>query len=492
MKNIYLLLCLLFAVFLLNACQTTDLDFSTDTASPTAPPLRTSPVDVHAVFITPQAIEPLVTTAISGNLFSNGGFESGLNDWTGCATGAISSSNDAYEGSQALKINQDNCFYRSVTLDPGQTVVLSCYVKLLSGSNWTGMGLNFVDSSFNILSSTPNAVATSNGYTRIDTEGTAPANTSFVSMWLYSGNPAVVDSCSLTTESEPPPPSSGNLLENPAFGNVDSNNKPLNWSKGCGGTYGVSGTTPGTFSLALSGGACVDQSLSAADIAALAGNSYTLSCDVERIVGYAALTIFINGQANSVPIPTDRIGSGIQVTGTAPSNASSGFVSIYSEGSLTIDDCQLTAGGSPPPADGNLLENGKFEEVNTITRKTTEWSQGCSGTVLRNGRPGPVGTYLTLANGVCLDQSLSSNDTSSLAGKRYSFSCNVFRNTGYAALTVFTNDQVNSIVIPVITNFAEQRVTVTGTAPSSVSSGFVSIYADAALDVDDCVLEILN
>ena len=491
MRNKTILIALtLVAILLLSACGTSDITPSNvngENVGTQMPVMATSPVDVQTEFIAPQGIEPQAISVAEGNLFDNGGFENGLTGWTACAAGAIATSSDALEGSGALQVNSDNCFYRSVTVNPEQKVVLSCYVKLLSGNNWTGMGLNFVDSNFNTLSSTPTAVATSNGYTRIDTEGTAPANTSFVSMWLYSGNPAVVDSCSLTTESEPPPPSSGNLLENPAFGNVDSNDKPLNWSKGCGGTYGVSGTTPGTYSLALSGGACVDQGLSSADIAALAGNSYTLSCDVERIVGYAALTIFINGQANSKTIPTDTFGLDIEVTGTAPSNASSGFVSIYAEGSLTIDDCQLIA--NPPPADGNLLENGKFEEVNTITRKTTEWSQGCSGTVLRNGRPGPVGIYLTLANGACLDQSLSSNETSSLAGKRYSFSCTVLRNTGYAALTVFINDQANSIVLP---DRNGERVTVTGTAPSSVSSGFVSIYAEASLDIDDCVLTVLN
>jgi len=39
----------------------------------------------------------------------------------------------------------------------------------------------------------------------------------------------------------------------------------------------------------------------------------------------------------------------VELTGTAANSSTSGFVSLYSEGNLTVDDCSLVVGNTPPP-----------------------------------------------------------------------------------------------------------------------------------------------
>ena len=499
-KNLTLTALSLVVVLLLAACGTSaPSNTQGENVDKQIPAMATSPINVQTAFIAPQALEPQAITVSQGNLFDNGGFENGLTGWTGCAAGAIETSGDSIEGSGALQVNPGNCFYRSAVVSPGQKISLSCNVKILSGTNWTGMGFNFTDGNFAVLSSSPTVVASTNDYVRLDAQSTAPANTQFVSMWLYSDNLAVVDNCSLLLETTPPPPppSSGNLLENGTFASANANNQPNDWSKGCGGEYTLTGISPARKQLRLSNGACVDQGLSSGDAAALAGNTYSFSCNVFDNSIYAALTVFLDGQATSkvIPVIPAGIGTRITLTGTAPTGISGGFVSLYAEGSTKVDDCRLEAEGStppppPPPSSGNLLENGTFASADA-NNKPNEWAKGCGGDYTLTGIS-PARKRLRLSDGACVDQGLSSGDVAALAGKNYSFSCNVFENTGYGALTVFLDGQATTETIPVIPAGVGPRITLTGTAPTGISGGFVSLYAEGSTKVDDCRLEVLN
>jgi len=234
--------------------------------------------------------------------------------------------------------------------------------------------------------------------------------------------------------------------------------------------------------------------LSAPEIAALAGKQYTFSCDPELVRGYAALTVFFNGQPTSKVIPTTTSGVRVELTATAPDNITSGFVSIYADDFLRIDDCILTINDltNPPEGSDNLLENGKFAEFNTTTGKVTEWIS-CGGTVARiNARGAAGGTYLTLSNAGCLYQNLSSSEVSSLAGKQYSYTCTTRRNIDYSSLSINFGGSNPTEVVAIPLSNSISRVTLTGTAPSSLSSVSVGIYGENQLDIDDCVLKILN
>ncbi len=353
MKNIVILSCLLFAVFMLNACQTTDLNLGTDTALPTAhTPLRASPVDVMNDYITTQALEPQAISVAQGNLFSNGGFESGLDGWTGCAAGAITTSTSAYEGTGALKVNTGNCFYRSAEVSAGQDLMLSCYVRLESGSAWTGMGMGFSDASWTPISDAPTTVITGSSYARYDVRAVAPAGSKYASMWLYSDNPALVDNCSLMLESTPPPPpppSTGeNLLENGGFGFRDFSQTPtipLDWTAGCGGEVSITNGVINRLGrgVNLRNGACIDQGLSASDIAEISGQAFTYSCLARNNGGYASMSIFLDGQPISKAIPESQYYQLVQIQATA-GQISNGFVSLYSEGNLSLDECGVARG----------------------------------------------------------------------------------------------------------------------------------------------------
>ena len=491
MKNTFTLvgLCLL-AALSLAACGTTDTATNLATGKDTlqnTPAVATSPINVQTKYIAPQALEPQALTVAQGNLFDNGGFESGLNGWTACAAGAIATSSDALEGSSALQVNAGNCFYRSASVSAGQKLTLSCNVKLLSGTAWTGMGFNFTDGSFATLSSAPTAVATSNSYTRLDTEATAPANTEYVSMWLYSDNLAVVDNCSLLLETEPPPPppSEGtNVLENSLFEEGSGNNVITNWSAGCAGTVervgrpGVIGTY-----LVMSNGACLDQGLSSNDIAALAGRDYTFSCNVFKNTGYAALSLFIDGVATSKTMPVENnfinTGARVSLTGTVPSSASSGFVSIYGESQLQIDDCRLEVEGGepppPPPSEDNLLLNGSFS------------SQGgwdaCSSPdnfTLGSGS-------LNISGQACVYQTVEAR-----ANQDYTLSCNAKLDSAAWSSMILSMQDANWETITDAniqidsTNFTTKELTLS--APSNVKYVGVTFYAEGATTYDSCTL----
>ena len=484
---------LLFALFLLSSCQTT-ATIKTNDLTANREPVRVNPVDVQAKFITTQALEPQYHETSNGNLFSNGGFESGLDGWTACSAGAIKTSSNAFEGSGALEVVPHNCFYRSAEVSPGQNLILSCYAKITEGSGWTGMGMGFADSNWSTVGEAPATVITGSKYARYDVSVTTPANTKYASMWLYSDNKVVVDNCSLMLEAAPPPPpppppSGDNLLQNGEFETL-ANGLPTEWSVGCGGSASsVAGRSAN--GLSLTGGVCVDQGLSASDISALSGNDYTYSCYAKNTGGYASISIFLDDQPTFKQIPVSSSYQLVEISGTAPS-VSNGFVSVYSEGGVTIDQCSLTTGGDvspppppPPPSGGsNLLENGAFESLNASSTPTN-WNKGCSGSFSRV--VGRSGNGLSLSGGACVDQSLSSSDLSTLAGQSYTYSCYAKNTGGYASMSIFFDDVPVATVIPQNSDF--QLVEVTGITPSA-GSGFVSIYSEAGLTVDDCSVTV--
>ncbi len=579
MKKTIFLVAALLAALLLSACQSTDIgpDISTDTT-----PLRSIPVDVVNSYIVPQAVTPQAVTIAQGNLFDNGGFESGLTGWTGCAAGAIAISADAYEGTKALKVNAGNCFYRSVEVNVADDLILSCYARLESGNGWTGMGLGFADASWTTIPGGPSTIITGNSYQRYDIEATVPAGSKYVSMWMYSDNPALVDECSLMLEVEPPPPpppSGDELLEN---SDLSASSNTENWSVGCGGEAFPRINRNGIYLM----DGCLDQSLSASDIAQLKGKDYTFSCKGTKLAhlsSYASMSVFLDGTPKSIVIPSSPSWTTWEVKGTAGNNISSGFVSVYANGRIDLSSCSLMVDGSEPQPEpqititnlgpdnimsgeatplnlqikntgnvdfkylnvssaGNVLNCGfndldvpvgavrsytcptlavapgetksytiearativtdsdpiYLTETYTITQSnlgasenllingdferslTGTWSVGCGGNwSLPDGRNGK-GARLT--NGACMDQSI---DTAALAGKEYTYSCYVKNPSGYASISIFFDGTPVSEVIPVSNDY--QRVEITGTAPNA-SSGFVSVYTDNTIYVDDCSL----
>jgi len=329
---------LILPVLLLQACGSSDSDLQSTDQPEARRPTSSIEIDVVRDNIVAAQVAPQAAAA-TANLFTNPGFENGISGWTECQPGAISASDNAYAGSGALEIQPDNCFFRSVTVSPGDEYALSCFIKLTEERAWTGMGMAFSRSNFETLREAPVAVATSGNYARLETTGTAPAGTSFLSMWIHSDHGALVDSCSLTLSGnadEVAPIAAENLLSNSDFAIADDQGGAADWLAGCGGSVVSDGS-----SLFLSDGACADQALSPEAVGGIENGEATFSCLVTEVNGYSDLSVFFDDTLQGVQViqPEDK-NKVVELT-VAAGQIGNGFVSLYSDGNLQVENCQL-------------------------------------------------------------------------------------------------------------------------------------------------------
>ena len=138
----------------------------------------------------------------TGNLLTNPGFESGLNDWS--TTGDVTMSTNAYSGTKAAKVGGSG--YASVgQLKPttsGTSYTAKVWAKY-SGSSFRVVELRFLNASWVTLSGAAQAEITSSVYSEYTLSGTAPAGAVYVYVIASkdgSGSIEVDDFC-LTTGS---------------------------------------------------------------------------------------------------------------------------------------------------------------------------------------------------------------------------------------------------------------------------------------------------
>ena len=344
---------------LLQACDSSNNGLEiTDTGLNTGRTASNQPVDVFQDFIAAAKAAPGPAASAGPNLLSNAGFENGIDGWSECQHGALSASTDAYSGTGALELAAGNCFYRSIQAKPGESYALSCHIKLTTERAWTGMGMTLSDDSYNSIQQAPVAIATSGEYMQLGTVAAAGEGTSIVSMWIHSDHGAIVDDCSLTLELDQPPATpveAENLLVNGDFSTPGQNDGAAYWGNGCGGTV-VSDST----SLYMADGACVDQALSAGAIQTIDSNTATFSCLIAESEGYSDMSIFLNNELQAVKsiAPTDK-NSRVEVSVDAM-NAGNGFVSLYSDGHLRVEDCRLSA-------EAQVIDNSTDADTDTDT-----------------------------------------------------------------------------------------------------------------------------
>ena len=115
----------------------------------------------------------------TGNLVTNPGFESGLNDWS--TTGDVTMSTNAYSGTKAAKVGGSG--YASVgQLKPttsGTSYTAKVWAKY-SGSSFRVVELRFLNASWVTLSGAAQAEITSSVYSEYTLTGTAPAGAVYV------------------------------------------------------------------------------------------------------------------------------------------------------------------------------------------------------------------------------------------------------------------------------------------------------------------------
>ncbi len=141
------------------------------------------------------------------------------------------------------------------------------------------------------------------------------------------------------------------LLENSDFENVDTDGLPSRWVSGC--TPGATSKT-GYYGNALGvpSTGCASYVLNANEMAQLAGNKFSLGCEITSQYrgtltqqNFASLTISLDGIES---IASMEYAQGyLHIDATAPFNLSGGYISLYtSNGSSEFDNCQLILKGA--------------------------------------------------------------------------------------------------------------------------------------------------
>lgn len=507
-----------FAVFM-SACSSADddraVEISDSSATSVIAGITTSPVDVMAEFVRVTGKSSERTT--ESNLFTNAGFENGADGWFVCdETGKSAEvvSGNSYEGIYAMEVSSGSCFYRSVPVTPGTELLLSCFAQVVGANEWTGMGLGFSDSNWNKLEDAPSAIIGGKSYSRYDVKGIAPPGTSYASMWFYSETPALVDACLLTEPSidnEPESPifTGENLLDNANFDDV-TGVLPDNWQRYCNDGAEVLGNGD-VNELLVYDGTCVAQALSAGKIAALRGQPFELSCEIQSssIDGspepYASLAIALDGNEQVVVIPNNS-SQQVRLTNTAPADISSGYVSIYNEGepdTLRVTRCNLKILKDivTPNFPDNLLVNGSFDELDA-NNKPKGWEKGCGGTWESLDLP-LAGTVLNLkydaasphpSNSSCISQTLTAEAVAALQGKYYKLECIAWNQTGPTTASLFENLNNNRIQLRNIPQgTAWQSYSLEGVISNGVGAPpTIKIFGSNDLLINDCSLIALE
>ena len=128
------------------------------------------------------------------------------------------------------------------------------------------------------------------------------------------------------------------------------------------------------------------------------------------------------------------------------------------------------------------LTNGDFESIDN-TGTPTGWEKGCNGMVTRAAVNGSNG--IKLENDACISYVLNANELAVLSDNNYKFSCYVNGAIGYASITTTLNGTESST-----TAMNKLAAEVTDTAPQTLTSGFITLYANNQAHFDDCQLLI--
>ncbi|MFK7893614.1 MAG: fibronectin type III domain-containing protein [Granulosicoccus sp.] len=352
MKNILITMCVS-SLALLQGCDSTQILDPISDRSDNRRPQSSLQVDVFKDFISPLDQIPTQPEDNNENLLSNASFENGTRGWVSCSDGEIASSNVAYAGSASLQVFAGGCFYKTIAATPDETYNLSCQVRLTDTRAWTGMGMEFANRLNESLGKSPTAVATSTAeYVQIGTSGIAPSESDSVNIWFYSDHGALVDDCILSPDTDqgtPPAASAANLLSNPTFADMDDNGGAISWAAGCNGNARVSGSR-----LSLSDEVCVDQALSLDTVGIIAASGAQLSCLVTDVSGNSTISVYLdNALYQQRVVVADDIDNIVSID-IEPTGSRNGFVSLYAEDRLELDNCSLVANAED--ADGQQTD----------------------------------------------------------------------------------------------------------------------------------------
>lgn len=307
----------------------------------------------------------------SGNMISNGEFESGMTGWSNWGNAQVVAGQGT-SGSNAMQVGTGagGAAFRVSGLVPGTTYRLTARLKVSDPSETVFAGINMLNSSGGFNGGTRSGPVTSTSYVVVSVDFAAGGSSTSADVWVWKNAGAgygYIDDVVFGPAGAAPPPS-GNLLANGGFesgmqGWVDWGNTALASGQGSSGTWALRVGT-------AAGGA-------GHDVGIVAGATYRLTAkamvSAPSDTVYVGINILDQSHAviarNFVPVGSTAYGTA-SFSIVAPANAVRAVVYVWKDagsGFAYVDDFVLeTADGSAPPAPppaANLVTNGGFESA---------------------------------------------------------------------------------------------------------------------------------
>jgi hypothetical protein len=383
--------------------------------------------EVVGVLLAQQAVTsaplPRVAAATSGNMVTNGGFESGMPPWVNWGNASVVSG-QASSGTSALAVGTaaGGAGQTVGGIEPGTTYSLTAQARVSTASDRIYVGVNFLDASGAPVKQDA-APVTSTTYTTASLEVVAPpgAVNALIYVWKdASSGLGYVDGFAfgVAGSAGPGPDASGNLVTNGGFDNGLAGWD--NWgntttSTASGSSAAQVGTAAGGFGQRIG--------------PVLPGTSYRLTAQAKVStagdVGYLGVA-FADDAGNTLAVQNAVIrsttASTLQVDATAPAGATKAQVFVWKNdgsGFAVVDDMSLvqTAPGSTAPGAEVVVTSpagapvfqlpwggevsGQFvaSGSNLLRRYAADGSLASAATSVNFGDAGTTGSATVLAGG---------------------------------------------------------------------------------------------
>jgi len=241
------------------------------------------------------------------------------------------------------EINAENCIsvMNAITNQPnfslaaGDAIELACSIQIPPSNVFLHVVTNF--------KTTRDEVSGSAGYFRVVAEEAA------------TNSPTIVERIAPADAGSLPNPTISadrvvQILENSDFEATGTDAIPARWTPGC--NSGASSTS-GYYgkSIGLRSQGCATYVLDSNELAMLSGNGYNVGCEMTSTARsrrssqqYASLSITLNGTESKAD--SEYAQGYFQVSDDAPTTATEGFISLYTNGTAEFDNCQLTITGA--------------------------------------------------------------------------------------------------------------------------------------------------
>lgn len=412
----------------------------------------------------------------SGNLISNGTFNTDLSNWSACG-----GQSTVVNGSALL--SNGGCIYQEFAVIPQASYSLSCAPTESTGFASVQLGVS--DASYATVATESNEV---NGATLEQATASVVVPTSGARgvVTLYANEQAAFDSCTLIVDQSSITPVSAQPVSNELLANADFSANLNSWNN-CGGQQSVAaGGANGGNAMTLSSGGCLYQEFNLTP-----GAQYGLSCIAQSEQDFTSVS-FTTYNSNFVQIDSQQVvvtntgtyqNAGISIA--ANDNASVGAITLYADTEAMFDSCGVvvTGGVTPVPfvpvsdAD-NLISNGDF------SNDGNGWLS-CGGTRSIVRTDPDNNKAMALGAGGCVYQEFSATP-----GVTYDFSCRG-STTEYAGVSLSYSD-VNFASLAgdnaSVAGATLSAVNLSETAPSNAVRGSVTLYADESAVFDDCAV----